>query len=672
MKKNNKKLFIIIGIALLSIIVVSLIFVRSARNKTEISLSEKKWIESNKKNMIDIYVLNNLPIFTTDDSDVFLMFLNYFEQETGLTFNRVSYSLNSTTPTSDYLFKIINETDAVGRNDLLFYQDNYVILSKINKTIQNISNLQNYKIGVLTSNLTSISEYLSFGNNLTFTNYEDDVRLFNAFNDGEVNYVVVPKNRFLKEILTNNYYVVYNLSSLSNKYVLSLSENNTKLNSIFTKLFNKWYKNNFSKYFSKNMNEFYYDTKEVDEKLISAFKGKKYIYGYIENPPYEISNTKGLNLEFLNGFEAFANVEFQFKKYNSLKQLKDAYDEGKVDIIFNYYGFDNTSSNETINVYDSSYVILSNMKNNITVDSLASLTNKELYALKDISLTNYLNSNSKATIKTYNKIKNLINNDDSLILLDMNTYNYYKNNKLKNYYIAFEGNLDLNYSFLVKRDNTNNVFSDVFEFYLTNINHTEFRNRGMSKLNSSPLTNISLFYYAVVAGIIIVGYAIFKLKKQKNVKINEEKSRYIDPLTSLKNRNYLNYNLDKWDENKVYPQSIIIIDLNGLKDINNELGYQEGDLVIKAASNILINNQLKNTDIIRTDGNEFMIYMVGYSEDQVVLYMRKLYKLMKDLPHEKGATLGYSMILNDAKLVEDAINDAILEIKKSKEEKDKK
>ena len=89
MKKNNKKLFIIIGIALLSIIVVSLIFVRSARNKTEISLSEKKWIESNKKNMIDIYVLNNLPIFTTDDSDVFLMFLNYFEQETGLTFNAV-------------------------------------------------------------------------------------------------------------------------------------------------------------------------------------------------------------------------------------------------------------------------------------------------------------------------------------------------------------------------------------------------------------------------------------------------------------------------------------------------------------------------------------------------------------------------------------------------------
>ena len=67
-----------------------------------------------------------------------------------------------------------------------------------------------------------------------------------------------------------------------------------------------------------------------------------------------------------------------------------------------------------------------------------------------------------------------------------------------------------------------------------------------------------------------------------------------------------------------------------------------------------------------------MIYMVGYDEDHVVLYMRKLYKLMKELPHELGATLGYSMILNDVKLVEDAINDAVVDIKNSKDSKDKK
>lgn len=673
MKKNNKKLLVIIGLIAVVLGIAIFLVIRMNRNSTELSLSEKKWIEDNKKSMIDIYVMNELPLFSASEDDVFLSFLTYFESETGLSLNKVSYSLNSTIPSGDYLFKIVNESDDIGRNDLLFYEDNYVILSKTNKKIQDLSKLSNYKIGVLTSNLSSVSEYLTYDSNLTFTNYSDDVQLLNAFSADEVNYIVVPKNRYLKEIVTNNYYVVNNLSNLSNKYVLSISNKNNKLDSIFTKLYTKWYKNNFKRLFSKKLSEYYFETKEIDDRSISSFKGKKYIYGYVENAPYEISNNKGLNLEFLKGFETFAGVEFQFKKYSSVKALSDAFNKGEVDIVFNYYNFDSGSCNETINVYNSSYVILTHINNNITVDSWASLAGKEIYALKDTTLTTYVNNNSKATIKTYSKLKNLLKNKEPLILLDLNTYNYYKNTKLRDYYIVFEGTLELNYNFLVKRDSTNNTFSEVFQYYLSNINHTEFKNRGMSNImNYNILGSISLFYYAVFAGIVVVLFAFLRLRKEKRVKLNEEKSRYIDPLTSLKNRNYLSANMDKWDENKVYPQAIIVIDLNDLKTINNELGYQEGDTVIKAAANILIKNQLKNTDIIRTDGNEFMIYMVGYNEDQVVLYMRKLYKLMKDLPHEKGATLGYSMILNDIKLIEDAINDAVLDIKKNKDSKAKK
>ncbi|MBQ6282503.1 MAG: GGDEF domain-containing protein [Bacilli bacterium] len=672
MKKNNRKLFAIIGGILLLLVLVVLYIIRLNGNKNELSLSEKRWIEDNKKSMIDIYVMNNLPIFSASENDIFLSFLDYFEAETGLSLNRVSYSLSSDTPTSDYLFKIIKETDDLGRNDLLFYNDNFVIVSKSNKKIQDISKLTDYKIGIVTANLASVSEYLAYGNNLTFSNYENDVQLLNAFDSDEINYIIIPKNRYLKEIVSNNYYIVNSLSSLSNKYVLSLSDNNNKLNSIFTKLYNKWYKNNFNKLYVKCMNDFYFKTKEIEDRSITAFKGKKYIYGYVENIPYEISNNKGMNLEFLNGFEKFAGVEFQLKKYNSVKALKEAFDAGKVDIIFNYYGFDSSSSNETISVYDSSYVILTHINNNVTIDSWASLSGKEIYALKDTALTDYMNNNTKATIKTYSKIKNLLKNKEPLVLLDLNTYNYYKNTKLREYYIVYEGKIDLSYGFLIKRDSTNNTFSDALQFYLTNINHTEFRNRGMSSVMSgNVLDNIPLFYYVILAGVIVIGIAIVRRNKEKIDKLNEEKSRFIDPLTSLKNRNYLNSHLDKWDSNKVYPQSIIVIDLNGLKDINNEHGYQDGDLVIQAAANILINNQLKNTDIMRTDGNEFMIYMVGYDEDHVVLYMRKLYKLMKELPHEKGATLGYSMILNDVKLVEDAINDAIVDIKNNKNSKDK-
>lgn len=672
-KKKNKKNIIIIVVALVLLLVVGiLVFLRYKDNKTELSLSDKKWIEDNKKSMIDIYVMNDLPVFSLEEGDIFLSFLDYFEAETGLSLNRVSYSLNSSEPKTNYLFKIIKETDDLGRNDLLFYEDNYVIISKENKKIQDISKLEGYKIGVLTTSMTSISEYLTYGNNLTFTNYGDDVQLLNAFNSNEVNYIIIPKNRYLKEIVTNNYYIVNNLTSLTNKYVLTLSNNNTKLNEIFIKMYNKWYRKNFSRLYSTKMNDFYYKAKNIDEKDKSNFKGKKYIYGYVENIPYEISNTKGINLEFLNGFEKFAGVEFQYKKYNSIKQLTKGFENGDVDIIFNYYGIDSQGSNETINVYDASYVILTHIDNNVTVDSWMSLTNKEIYALKDTMLTEYVNNNSKATIKAYSKISSLLKNKEPLILLDMNTYNYYKNTKLKDYYIVYEGKADINYNFLIKRDSTNNIFSDIFQYYLTNINHTEFRNNGMKQcLHNNFFETISIAYYLIFVAIILIVIAVIRKNKERKIKLNEEKSRFIDPLTSLKNRNYLNYNIDKWDDNKVYPQSIIVIDLNDLKQVNNEFGYQEGDTVIKAAANILINNQLKNTDILRTDGNEFIIYMVGYPEEQVVLYMRKLYKLMKELPHEKGATLGYSMILNDIKLIEDAINDAVLDIKKSKENKGK-
>ena len=671
-KKNKKNIIIIVAALVLLLVVGILVFLRYKDNKTELSLSDKKWIEDNKKSMIDIYVMNDLPVFSLEEGDIFLSFLDYFEAETGLSLNRVSYSLNSSEPKTNYLFKIIKETDDLGRNDLLFYEDNYVIISKENKKIQDISKLEGYKIGVLTTSMTSISEYLTYGNNLTFTNYGDDVQLLNAFNSNEVNYIIIPKNRYLKEIVTNNYYIVNNLTSLTNKYVLTLSNNNTKLNEIFIKMYNKWYRKNFSRLYSTKMNDFYYKAKNIDEKDKSNFKGKKYIYGYVENIPYEISNTKGINLEFLNGFEKFAGVEFQYKKYNSIKQLTKGFENGDVDIIFNYYGIDSQGSNETINVYDASYVILTHIDNNVTVDSWMSLTNKEIYALKDTMLTEYVNNNSKATIKAYSKISSLLKNKEPLILLDMNTYNYYKNTKLKDYYIVYEGKADINYNFLIKRDSTNNIFSDIFQYYLTNINHTEFRNNGMKQcLHNNFFETISIAYYLIFVAIILIVIAVIRKNKERKIKLNEEKSRFIDPLTSLKNRNYLNYNIDKWDDNKVYPQSIIVIDLNDLKQVNNEFGYQEGDTVIKAAANILINNQLKNTDILRTDGNEFIIYMVGYPEEQVVLYMRKLYKLMKELPHEKGATLGYSMILNDIKLIEDAINDEVLDIKKSKENKGK-
>ena len=139
-------------------------------------------------------------------------------------------------------------------------------------------------------------------------------------------------------------------------------------------------------------------------------------------------------------------------------------------------------------------------------------------------------------------------------------------------------------------------------------------------------------------------------------------------LTSLKNRNYLNDNIEKWDSSEVYPQTIIVIDLNNVAYINDNYGHEEGDNIIKEAASILINTQIEKTEIMRTNGNEFLVYMVEYTEKQVISYIRKLNKELKELEHGFGAAIGYSMITDELKTLDDAINEATLDMKSNKEE----
>ena len=192
-----------------------------------------------------------------------------------------------------------------------------------------------------------------------------------------------------------------------------------------------------------------------------------------------------------------------------------------------------------------------------------------------------------------------------------------------------------------------------------------------SILEDSTLEQVYFIVLTVIfAPIIVITtiYLIIKRKKQiKKIKITD-RHKYTDMLTSLKNRNYLNVKMPEWEECEVFPQSIVIVDLNNVKYVNDNYGHEEGDQLIIKAAGILVNTQLENSEIIRTDGNEFLIYLVGYSERQISTYTKKLSKEMKNLPHEFGAALGFSMITDEIKTLDDAINEATLEMITNKED----
>lgn len=64
----------------------------------------------------------------------------------------------------------------------------------------------------------------------------------------------------------------------------------------------------------------------------------------------------------------------------------------------------------------------------------------------------------------------------------------------------------------------------------------------------------------------------------------EEKIRYLtfhDSLTGIYNRAYFENELEKYDNFRYLPISIIIGDINGLKLVNDAFGHDEGDRLLK-------------------------------------------------------------------------------------------
>ena len=187
---------------------------------------------------------------------------------------------------------------------------------------------------------------------------------------------------------------------------------------------------------------------------------------------------------------------------------------------------------------------------------------------------------------------------------------------------------------------------------------------------------MSNLIYIIVAIVLLcfIAYAFLKNSFYRKKVKKEDRLYYLDAMTNLKNRNYLNDNIEFWNSSKIYPQAIIIIDINKLKTLNDKYGHEAGDNQIRSVASVLIRTQKDNTEILRTDGDEFMIYLVGYDEKKVGSYIHKLNREIQNSLSNRdyGVSIGYSMINNEQTTIDDAINDSLMMIRKSKGVKNEK
>lgn len=667
MKKSVKRILLVIPV-IVFIVIATLIIMNVLKDENKLTVKEKEWINNNLSTVQNVNIINNLSVFGANGSGVFYDFINDMSKEYGLKINPVTYNNGESSVSHGFM-----ATNSLDDNSLVIYEDNYVLIKKDYEIITDIAILSSKSIGVLSSDVTYLNSYLkSF--NLKLTAYENKKALEEAFSK-DLDYILVPKYEYLDYIVANDYQISYHFNDIKRYYTYELQGD--YFSSIIKKYFTKWNGKYFDSSYNKAMKQALIENLKLTDSDIKQLNSKVYSYGFINNSPYEIimgGNYGGIISVYLNKFSKVAGVDFKYSKYRSYKLLTNAINDGSLDLYFNYYTL--TNNYKEINTHmNIEYNIIAKESNSMVVNSLDSLKGKTVYVLQDSMLYNYLSTIDDITINTYRNVKELkkIAKQDNIIMIDHNTYDTYANKELSGYTVRYTSNTDGTYNFKVREDGpfykTLNAFIKLQDPNLT-INEGLY-NYTKTLKSGTVLGTIAKYSLYLIIGFVVIMYLLYK--STKRVKISKkikkvEKIRYIDQLTSLKNRNYLNENINAWNKNTIYPQATIVLDLNKLQEINDTLGYEKGDRQIKAAANILIKTQLDNSDIMRTDGNEFLIYLVGYEERQIISYIKKLYKEFKSLPYEYGATIGHSMITNDLKSIEDAINESVEDMKQKKQD----
>ena len=672
-----KKRGIILGVVCLVVfigIVGGIYFVLRGTDKNNLTITEKQWIENNKNLLQDFSIVDNVPIFSNAGTGVVFDFLTSLEENTGLDFNELSYSYGGN-PTSDYAFKIVSKKE---KNDILIYRDNFILVTKEKMSYNTTADIKNIRVGVLNNHLEEVEKYLNGSTNVAYTTVENENDLLSF---PEVDAIVLPKTIYMEQLAGDDKLnIAYSITEMTEDYVLHLGDDET-LNSILTKYYKKWYEENFDTSFKENFSEDYFEFSDVAEKDKATFHSKRYAYGFVDNLPFDtIVNKKfiGINTSFLKAFAQAAGIEISFEDYDNIDALVKPLNEKKIDFFFDNgktakYDVDTYTTTSHVN---EQVVVLSSNENNVTVNTLASLSGKKVRVVKSSLISEVLTKNG-AKVEESETIEDLIKEKekDDILVIDLENYTYYQS-KLKGFKMDYQFTLDEPYKFIANDSKANKVFNRFFDFYLSYTNQTEIINDAHAELDKVLSTpSLAKIIVLTISALIVLFFSIFgiyqltkKEKKQKTIVVKGDKIKYIDMLTSLKNRNYLNDHMEAWDGSEVYPQTIVIVDLNNINYINDNYGHQAGDEVIKQAASILIKTQMDNSEIIRTNGNEFLIYLVGYTEKQIITYIRKLHREFKELEHGFGVASGYSMIMNAIKTIDDAINEATSDMKSNKEE----
>ena len=431
MKKRNNKIIVLVLVGIIFVVLLGIFILNYSKDDSSFSLLEKKWINDNTSNVIDVSVYNDVPIYGKNGNGVIFDFLDEFTNKYGINFNKVSYTIANPTNLKETSFQILSNNTKLNDNDILLYQDHYVLVSNNEVSIDYIDDIENINIMVLEDDIGLASNYLADAKNVSFTPKDSIDDIVTSFDNKEFEYALIPYNMYIDAILENDLNITFHLTDIAKKYVLRVNDK-TFLN-IMKKYYLQYEKDRLQASYKESFLNEFFRGKEISEADRMNYNENSYTVGYITYMPFENREDGefvGTLSNYLSGFEDLFDVDFKIIYYEDIESLRKDFSSGELDLVFGNFSTSglNIDTIHTPSLFKEKYVVLS--KDLFVINSFKGLTGREIVTVKNSYISDLANANS-ISAKIYNNTDSLLQkvSSSSIIVIDKDTYNYYKNNR---------------------------------------------------------------------------------------------------------------------------------------------------------------------------------------------------------------------------------------------------